>query len=197
VLVRRVVSLALVVALAAAAGCGDDEGSSTAATATTLDAAVTVPAGGGYEEVPRPTRPPGHTSEVSDPLADGTYWATVGEVVDEGEETGVTFKLVQAFFGSECLAHFEGDAEACLDDYGVDDSSTETVMMPLDTTGVTVLDTAATITSYRITGRELARLVEGDPPGADAPEDYVFSFFPFLVTIVDGAVIAAHQVFTP
>jgi len=44
---------------------------------------------------------------------------------------------------------------------------------------------------------ELARLVAGQPPSANAPADYAFGFFPSLVTVTDATVSAAHQVFTP
>jgi len=130
---------------------------------------------------------------VSDPPDDGVYWATVGSTDDEG----TTFNLVQAYFGDDCVAHFGTVPESCLDDYGIDDSTTAIVTMLLDTDDVTVLSPGDTTVAYRITGSELARLVAGQPPSSNAPADFAFGFFPFLVTVTDATVSAAHQVFTP
>ncbi len=195
-------------AAAVLVSCGDDDGGAPTGTQVTtvgvarrrrrvgnpdtrLDGSDAAPSR--YVAVSPTPLPSGHTAAVSDPPDDGVYWATVGSSNDEG----ITFNLVQAYFGDDCVAHFGTVPESCLDDYGIDDSTTAIVTMPLDTDDVTVLSAGDATPAYRITGTELARLVAGQPPSADAPADYAFSFFPFLVTVTDATVSAAHQVFTP
>ena len=199
-------ALAVLVA-AVLVSCGDDDdGAPTGTPVTTVGSPAVVggsaatpfadgsdAAPSGYVAVSPTPLPSGHTAEVSDPPDDGIYWATVGSSDDEG----ITFNLVQAYFGDDCVAHFGTMPESCLDDYGIDDSTTAIVTMRLDTDDVTVLSAGDTTPAYRITGAELARLVAGQPPSADAPAGYAFSFFPFLVTVTDATVSAAHQVFTP
>ena len=196
-------------ASAVLASCGDDDdgGGSTVTPVTTARSLSVVagstpqtplvagsgPAPSAYVAVDPTPLPSGHTAAVSDPPDDGVYWATVGSSDDDG----ITFKLAQAYFGDDCVVHFGTVPESCLDDYGIDDRITAIVTMPLDTDDVTVLNAGDTAPAYRITGTELARLVDGQPPSAEAPAGYAFSFLPFLVTVTDATVSAAHQVFTP
>ena len=51
----------------------------------------------------------------------------------------------------------------------------------------------AVITSYRITASELTRLVAALPPSADAPSDFSYVSFPFILTVRNGVAIAADQ----
>ncbi len=207
--VRRSLAIVLGLGCVVLAACGDDDDAASSEPVVTLAPTtaaavapgnppatplpVTAETAGGYDPTASPSYPQDSTAVVSDPLADGVYWATV----DSADQEGVMFTLVQAFFGQECIGHFGTEPESCLDDYGIDDSSTASVTMPLDVTDISVIDATDTTASYRITGAELARLVQGEAPSADAPAGFSYTFFPYLVTIAGGTVTAANQVYTP
>jgi hypothetical protein len=52
------------------------------------------------------------------------------------------------------------------------------------------------VEAYRVATEELARLMSGQTPADDAPDGFDFnSVDPFVVTVQDGAVTAADQIF--
>ena len=166
-------------AAAALVSCGDDDGGAPTGTPVTTAGSSAVVGGSGtptpadgsdaapsrYVAVSPTPLPSGHTAEVSDPPDDGVYWATVGSSNDEG----ITFKLVQAYFGDDCVAHFGTVPESCLDDYGIDDSTTAIVTMPLDADDVTVLSAGDATPAYRITGTEWPASSPANPRAPTPP----------------------------
>ena len=50
------------------------------------------------------------------------------------------------------------------------------------------------VEAYRTTSEELARLLAGKPPADDAPDDFQYGQHPFVVTVQNGAVTAADQI---
>jgi hypothetical protein len=129
-------------------------------------------------------------------VASGQYWATLtGVGIGADDRQFVDFDLAQAFFGDACLQHF-GDPDECLNDYGVQDDPHGT--LPAFATELAVVSVAgADQRNFAITGAELVALANGAPPSAPAPDDYAFAPFPFLVTVTDGRITAAQQIWTP
>lgn len=147
--------------------------------------------------VPDRTTPIDKTSVAADgslapSIADGDYWA-VASVVGSGRPF-IMFDLSQAVFSQTCID--ELGAEACDDDYAV-------ILEPHGTISV-LWDTLQSVTvaaedrqNYAIPGAELASIVGGNPPSADAPADYRYTPYPFLVTVRDGTIVEAHQIWVP
>ena len=52
-------------------------------------------------------------------------------------------------------------------------------------------------TSYTVSGAELVRLVQGGAPAADAPPNYHYVGFPFLVTVEAGTPTRVEQLWSP
>ena len=48
--------------------------------------------------------------------------------------------------------------------------------------------------NYAITGTELASLLGGAKPSTPAPATYAYQPYPFLLTVLAGAVVEAHQI---
>lgn len=168
-----VVSLAVAVLLA---GCGGEDGPGTVSL---------------YDRAPVPAVPD-RTTAVATPLADGDYWAEL--VAADAASGTLTFDLVQALFADACFA--ELGADECPNDYGVVTEPHVELMSPaLSLTSASVV--AESQQNYAVTADELMVLGGGGVPSAGAPDDYAYVPFPFLVTVADGAVVQARQVWVP
>ncbi len=113
-------------------------------------------------------------------VADGEYWAEA-TAVGSGRPF-VLFDLSQAVFADdayEMIAEPHGTLQVLWDD--------------LDS--VTVA--AENRQNYSVPGAELASLIGGNPPSADAPADYRYVPYPFLLTIRHGQIVEAHQIWVP
>jgi hypothetical protein len=142
-----------------------------------------------YDRGPVPAVPD-RTQPVAEPLADGQYWSPSLGVA--GDTLG--FTLAQAFFGPTCEA--ELGADACVDEPGVvDDPSAEVSVAAADLSTVSVV--SADRTNYAVTGAELATLAGGGAPSAEAPDGFTYVPYPFLVTVRDGVVVEARQIWVP
>ena len=150
---------------------------------------------GPYDRVPVPAVP--DRTEAIDPAvtsggADGQYWAelTDGSAAAPGL---LTFRLTQAFFAATCFEELGEDD--CPNDYGTLDEPHRVVDVSVaDLAIVTVV--AENQQNYAVTADELAVLVSAGSSAA-SPEDYLYVPFPFLLTMRDGKVIEAHQVWVP
>ena len=125
-------------------------------------------------------------------MADGDYWAEAS-AVGSGRPF-IMFDLSQAVFGQTCIDVL-GEQE-CADEYGVisEPHGTLTVLWD-ELQSVTVA--AESRQNYAIPGAELASLIVGNAPSADAPADYRYVPYPFLVTVRSGAIIAVNQIWLP
>ena len=118
---------------------------------------------------------------------DGQYWA-----VDAAYDGGIIeFTVVLALFGATCET--ELSPVECPGGVGIV-SGTPTVLgaEPDTMSSVTVVGTNRQ--NYAITGAELQHLVAGSEPASEAPDDYSFAPYPFLVTVRNGIVTTVHQV---
>jgi hypothetical protein len=129
-------------------------------------------------------------------VAAGQYWATViGLGVGADNETFVDFDLTQAFFGDACLRQFT-DPELCVNDYGVLDEPHGS--LPAFVGNLTVVSVVGVDQrNFSIDGAELASLIGGAPPATEAPDDFAYAPFPFIVTVTGGTITGARQIFTP
>ena len=202
--------------LALVSGCsgGTDESAVTAAPSTA--SATTLAPGTLYARAPRPAAV-GATGALDEAWLDGSGSSTFGPDITDGIYWGtqagegtvsdtLVWDLQQAYFGEFCIAQFgTDDPDACADGYGVVSSLRGLVTVAaaaLDEVGdITVVD-AETQRNYAIDGAELARLVGGEAPAATAPDGpapggYEYTDFAYLVTIADGTVVSAVQLWTP
>lgn len=131
---------------------------------------------------------------ITSPLADGEYGA---EATSDG--TTITFVLFRYISSATCA---EGLSE--------EEASTACASPPLtepgDGTSLTVagsdLDEATVFNGFdlndtwSVDGMELARLLAGEAPAADAPAGFEFmGAFAYRIIVEDGAVVEAHQQF--
>jgi hypothetical protein len=125
-------------------------------------------------------------------VADGDYWA---DAVAVGSGVPfIMFDLSQALFAQTCID--ELGEQNCVDGYGViaEPHGTLTVLYD-DLRSVTVV--AESQQNFAIPGAELASLVGGNFPSSDPPGDYRYVSYPFVVTVRDGQIVDAHQIWLP
>lgn len=179
-MIRRAV-LACSIAGLLVAGCGGDESPGKV---------------GLYDRAPVPAVPDRTAAidpALTTPGADGQYWSDLTGWSD-GDQPLLTFDLAQALFADTCVA--ELGADECANDYGIIAEPHKVVDVLLtDIQSVTVVSEKQQ--NYAITADELWKLAGGAPPAAAAPEGYAFVEFPFLLTVNDGKVIEAHQIWVP
>jgi hypothetical protein len=158
------------------AGCGGEDGPGTVSL---------------YDRAPVPAVPD-RTTAVATPLVDGEYWA---ELVSVDAEAGtLTFDLMQALFADACVEVL--GADGCPNDYGVvDDPHVEVASPALALTSASVV--AESQQNYAVTADELTVLMLGGVPSAGAPDDYAYVPFPYLVTVANGEVVRARQIWVP
>jgi hypothetical protein len=134
-------------------------------------------------------------------LPDGYYWAYVESSADEPERT-ITFDLRQTYWGAEsCRAKFGDGPEACLDDYGVDDSVKGLLKAPVADMIFVSLPTLVSNESgsRSITPANWWPLVNTNLATVNIPDEDVEAVVngPYLLTIIDGKVVAAEGIRVP
>jgi hypothetical protein len=138
----------------------------------------------GVPAVPDRTRPVGEGS-----LPDGDYWAMSITSTDDG--LTLTAQVGQALFDPTCTT--ELGADACAEGFAVVDAPTaELTIEPDDLAAVSVV--ASDRRNFAVDGAELLALVSGSAPDAGAPDDYAYAPYPFLLTVRNGAVVEARQI---
>lgn len=174
-------------------GASGDETTTTASGATTTTTSLSpMPS---WREIDPPTVD-GSTDAIvvsNGVLADGRYWGTISRISGTDE---AVFTVARAYFGAECEAWAadRGMTEGCPNDYAVDDADTALVALAPGAT-VSVVFQEGPGTSYAIDADTVRRLVLGTATSPIAMYEWVP--FPFLVTVKDGVVVAAHQVWVP
>ncbi len=134
-----------------------------------------------YDRAPVPPVPDRTLDVVVDgQLGDGQYWAVVsGADMSEPSPT-ITFTLMQATFDDA------GGVE-------VDDEPTREVTAT-SATLQSVSVVAGSQQNYAVPADELASLAAGNDPSGDAPDDYAWVDYPFLITARGGQVVEARQI---
>lgn len=138
----------------------------------------------------------GETDEIvvdKGTLADGSYWATIAPVSGSSE---IAFRVLKARFGDACYAWAKenGIEDGCLNDYHVDDWPDAYVALD-KMADVSVATADGPGTSWSINADTLKRLVFGG--SVDAPKNYTWTPFPFLVTVTNGRATTAQQYWVP
>ena len=156
------------------AGCGGDG----VQTVQPYDRAP-VPAVPNHTAIIDPTMIAGDGSLIPN-MRDGDYWA---EAVAVGSGVPfILFDLSQALFSDD-------DYQVVADPHG------SLQVLWDDLQSVTVVST--TQQNYAVPGAELASLIGGNAPSAAAPAGYRYSPYPFLVTVRNGHIVDAHQIWVP
>ncbi len=143
-----------------------------------------------YDRTPVPAVPD-RTMAISTPLADGDYWAP--SAMADAATDRITFTLTQALFGPTCEA--ELGAAACPDDLGTIEQPQATIGVQADALH-SVSVAGSNRQNFAITGTELVHLLTGGSPAGEAPPDFSYSPYPFLVTVRAGVVEVARQIWT-
>jgi hypothetical protein len=108
----------------------------------------------------------------------------------------IVFRVTRVRFGEACLAWAAEmlREDACLNDYGVEEYPEAFVSIsPL--ARVSVAKPEGPGENLLVDATTLRHLVLGDMPAL--PDGYFWVPFPFVVTVEDGAVTAAHQLWVP
>lgn len=136
-------------------------------------------------------------------LPDGFYWGVPVNTFDE-DQRGINFDIRQAFFGDACRARFGDAVDACNNDIGITPNDGRQLYPSfLDE----LLFVSMAITPDRNTAVVPAtfwNLMNGglpafvDVPSNTGEQEQAFLVgSPFLVTIVDGKVIAVEGIWVP
>lgn len=192
---RRLLLLFPLIAIASCTTSGTEPTTTVSEATTTVAVTTTTIAVDTWTKVAPPTVT-GSTDAVTvndGGLADGSYWATIGQVSGSGE---VVFTVSRAYFGAACEEwaserHME---EGCMNDYAVDDTDTAIVALAPDATG-SVQMPAGPGMGYTVDAHILEALVSGSMTSPIAGYEWVP--YPFLVNVQDGYVRDAQQIWVP
>lgn len=149
-----------------------------------------------YDRAPVPGVP--DRTAVVDPAmseftSGGEYWADLIGGRDTTKPTFV-FLLTQAFFADACVD--ELGVDKCPNDFGtLDEPNVNIDVLLADIGSVTVV--ADNQQNFAVTPQELFILADGQPPSEDAPEGFAYVPFPFLLTVRDGKIVKANQIWLP
>ena len=141
---------------------------------------------------------------ITTELPDGYYWGYVDSSSDEPERT-VTFELRQVFWGSDsCRAEFGDGPDACLDDYGSDPSLRGLLEVPIADLIFVSLPTFGDPTTGSFTSRSISPanwwpLVNGRQNTVAIPDEETEAIVltPYLLTVIEGKVVAAEGIRVP
>ena len=176
----RLVAIAAALSLALAA-CGGDEGPGTVEL---------------YDRAPVPGVPDRTAivdPSMSVPVPDGQYWADLMGG-SNGDNPGFVFLLTQAFFADACAE--ELGLDNCPNDFGTLDEPSVTInVLWSDVGAVTVV--ADNRQNFAVTPLELYLIAGGEPPSEGAPDSFAYVPFPFLLSVSDGKIVEARQIWLP
>lgn len=139
-------------------------------------------------------------------LPDGFYWGVPVNTFDENER-GISFDIRQAFFGDACRQRFGTGDDACNNDYGITPQSGQQLypsfLSDLLFVSMAVLEGAGTENTAVVPASFWSLMNAGLPTTVAIPSDSndqksaLLVNTPFLLTIVDGAIIAAEGIWVP
>lgn len=165
---------------------------STSTTTSTTAAPTTTQPTGLYEPVPAPSLTGDRTDEfpAEGLLGNGQYWVTYNGT-DSPDAPFVS--LFVAYFGEACVEAAAAFNDECYGDLFVTPTPTRDIDdLPVsDDALITVADARST-SNYRITFDEL-RAASTGAQSADAPTGYAYTPFAFLMTVIDGEIVAFEQ----
>jgi hypothetical protein len=143
---------------------------------------------------------------ITSDLPDGFYWGVAINTFDEIER-GITFDIRQAFFGDACRQRFGTGDDVCNNDYGITPQSGQQLypsfLSDLLFVSMAVLESAGTENTAVVPASFWSLMNAGLPTTVAIPSDSndqksaLLVNTPFLLTIVDGAIIAAEGIWVP
>ena len=174
----RQAAFAAIAACFALTACGGDEGPGTVKL---------------YDRAPVPGVPDRTTAVDPSALSrDGAYWGML--LPGDSSRRSLTFHITQAFFADACVE--ELGAGECTNDFGtLSDPSLDADATPADLSSITVVTEDRS--NFAITADELFSIAGGAAPAAEAPDGFRFVPFPFLLTVLDGRIVEARQIWLP
>lgn len=142
-------------------------------------------------------------SRIDVSLPDGFYWGVPVSVFDE-DQRGINFDIRQAFVGDACRQRFGDDADACLNDIGVTPSVGQQLYpsfleeLLFVSMAITPDRSTAVVpaTFWNLMNGGLPALVDVPNDRGDQEQAFLVGS-PFLLTIVDGVVIAVEGIWVP
>lgn len=162
-----------------------------------------------------PPQLPGATAEVqaswvengriTTNLPDGFYWGVPRSTFDE-DERGINFDIRQAFYGDACIARFGTAVDACNNDYQVTPEGQQlypSYLSDLLFVSMAVVEQPGTLNMAVVPATFWSLINGGRPATIDLPGDdtdrasAMLVGAPFLVTVVDGKIIAAEGIWVP
>ena len=126
-------------------------------------------------------------------LPNGKYWAQVHQVLNS---SSVVFLVQQARFGETCekWATDNGMQEGCPNDYAVD-SSQQLILAAPTLEWFSLANPSDSSVNYDVKRSTLIDLIRGK--SVTTPDGYVWTNFPFILTVKDSEVIRAQQMWVP
>lgn len=140
-------------------------------------------------------------------LPDGYYWGIPINTFDE-DERGINFDIRQVFSGDACLERFGSGDDTCLNDYQVVETS-GTQLYPsyladLLFVSFSIIERSDSLSGVAVVPSTFwSLLASGEPVSVTVPMNdpeppsVAIANSPFLLTIVDGAIIAAQGIWIP
>jgi hypothetical protein len=145
-------------------------------------------------------------------LPDGYYWGVPVNTFDE-DERGINFDIAQVFWGDACYAKFGVGDDTCLNDYQVVDTAGtqlypsylgDLLFVSFAVYGNTFSESNVAVVpptfwSLLAAGESNAEetVMVTIPNGEPDPPSVPIANSPFLLTIVDGTIIAAEGIWIP
>lgn len=133
----------------------------------------------------------GRTESVTEPLADGIYWAQ--EIESDG--TTVTFTLGQ-WFACDGDGVPDQPSVECVSGFGTLDEPSARVTLASDAAITVATGDLDDPTLADVSATEFARLANGQAPSTGAPAGYEFREFATFVRVVGGSVTEVDQFYT-
>jgi hypothetical protein len=165
---------------------------STSSTTSTTAAPTTTRPSGLYEPVPGPSLTGERTDEFAGdgPLGNGQYWVTYNGTTTPDAPF---VSLFIAYFGEACVEAAAAFNDECFGDLFVTPTPTRDIDdVPVSDDALITVADARSSSNYRITFDELSVASTG-LPSPEAPDGYTYYPFAFLMTVIDGEIVAFEQ----
>jgi hypothetical protein len=213
--------IAIIVAVLALASCSSDSSSSdttaatdsTATTDTVVDTTTaptdSVPSATSSWKVVPSAKMPSTTQDVpyqegmeSKVPTDGQYWGFMS-IIHGSSTPAAVATLVKLYAGEACYEYaeqtFQAPEDMCTNDYGVVDYPRALATLANDAYVSVITEYGSEswpTESYEISASDLQKFVN-DEPVEGKPSKYDYVPYPYLLTITDGKVTRAEQVWVP
>ena len=165
---------------------------------TTASPTTVAPTTGEYQPATAPVFPTRSSPPPAEGLPDGSYYAVINGATAGGPTPRATVTMYQLRTGPEAIAAAQADGHGLDSDLYVPEQPAAQRELELrPDLVISVARPDRPDVSYAVSAAELARLVNGAPPSAGAPDGYRWVPFPFLVTVAGGMPTRLEQLWAP